>query len=1463
MLTYGITRDRPVRPRKLRFGILSAEEVRKMSVCQITETTLYYRGLPASGGLLDPLLGSVDRRHLCASCMRDARTCQGHNGHIELSYPMYHVGFVDTVLKVLRCTCFCCSRVSLTEEERAQWISAPEDRRNRLGAIHTLLRSRKTCPHCGMTRPTFTRVGLSIRCDWPSEMEWGGEEERAYCTAPFTAREALSILRYITDDDARLLGFDPESHPRAMILQAMSVPPPCTRPAIYSSEGSRSRGQNDLTVRLLEILKRSQEVHAALDGQHWKDVPPEAFTPDTLERIAKLQYEVYALVNSNLRIPRPGGTHSRSSTTNQKSLSDRLKGKEGRLRGNLMGKRVDMSARAVITPDAYFDSDRVGIPYDIAKRLTVPVTTNSANIRILTERVRRGADDIRGAQTIVGMDGTVTHLSTCRDRDSLVLRPGDVVERHLADEDVVVFNRQPSLHKHGMSCHRVRLMPGHTFRVSLVVTGQYNADFDGDEMNVHVPQSAAARAECAMLMAVGQNIIGSQSRPVMGIVQDSCLGVHLLTQPDTLFDHAHACRIVGALRHAPRALPAPAVAFYANGVATHRWWTGKQIFSMLFPHNFYHEPEGDVFAKVEEWEDAKLPVVVRGGKLLCGILRKAQVGSGSGSFIDVLTRDHGNVACMRFFGDCQRMTHAFLLQRDHHVGVKDVMLSKEGQERVRERLAKASNLCEEIQKEVLDAPVEVAVKAERAILRILSKSLMQTGGIVSECLDESNAIRRMVTAGSKGSVINLGQICAALGQQSLEGARIVAEKGDRTLPCFAPHDLSLASRGMVLNSFALGLSPTEMFYHGVGGREGLVDTAVKTSQSGYLQRRMNKSMEDARVRGDGTVRNASDEVLNFRWGSDGLHPARLERAKLNLLSESEDSIRARMTPAEAALALEARAQVLRIKMHTLITDFDTRVLLPFHPSRVRNRIARERAADPASRIDPADAEHRVLAFAKSTSPAIAAAALDILCASRAVAMDREAHERLFRDLEARLAAASAVVGESVGCLAAQSVGEPCTQMTLNTFHSAGVADKNVTLGIPRFKECVDASKYPKTPCVTLRLLQPYASSKEFAEYVASTLPLTRLGDVVAKSSIVYDPDPRKTVVEEDEWIVATEGVLTPESETTTTARYVMRFELQQEKMRMRKLTPPILRHMLRERLQERANVISSEANAVDWVVRIRFARVADMASLGSLTGDQEAIICQRAANVLLDTVVISGHREVSASNAGTSIRIDHKDGIPSSRDEHVVHAYGSFLMDAAALECIDWSRCTSNDIWETYHNLGVEAAAHVLFDQIRSVVSFDGTYIDDKHMLMLVDTMCRSGSLMPLNRHGINRTDVSPLMRASFEETIDVLCDAAMFSTTENARGCTTSIMTGQLAEFGSGSVKVLFRDDSTPDSYKPPRRVMRSTCRSHTVMKVPQVLEYVFGEARPTGTRPLSPVEDENGAQSVRRVRFRPSSPV
>jgi DNA-directed RNA polymerase II subunit RPB1 len=423
------------------------------------------------------------------------------------------------------------------------------------------------------------------------------------------------------------------------------------------------------------------------------------------------------------------------------------------------------------------------------------------------------------------------------------------------------------------------------------------------------------------------------------------------------------------------------------------------------------------------------------------------------------------------------------------------------------------------------------------------------------------------------------------------------------------------------------------------------------------------------------------------------------------------------------------------------------------------------------------------------------------------------------------------------------------------------------------KELVDASKTPKTRCTTLRFRAPYAGSAAFAAYVARTLPLTRLGDLVARCEIVHDPDPAATTVTADAWIVATEALLDGGG-SDDASRHVVRLELHQETMRTRQLTPPMVRAMLRERLGGRAHVASSEANAVDWVVRVRFAHAAAMATAGGFGAEHEAILCHRAANVLLDTVVVCGHPDVANAEAATSTRLDPLLHDAPPCEEHVVHAYGALLLDAAASSCVEWERCTSNDVWEVYHTLGVEACAHVLFDELKAVLSFDGSYQDERHLAIIVDTITRSGSLMPLNRHGINRTEASPLMRASFEETMDVLSEAAMHAQSENARGVSTSIMLGQLAEFGTGATRVLFHErclppsvDALADSLAPRQRVLRSTCRSHTATELEQVVEYVHDDVRvgaaAASRHHLAPAAEEEEEPLLKRVRFRPASPT
>ena len=860
MLIYKSCREDEQRVDAIRFKILSATEIRKLSVVRITETTIYNKSAPTVGGINDHRMGTVDRRILCATCGGDVTTCQGHSGHIELPFPVYHSSFFDTTCRVLRCVCFMCSRVLVTPDE----VGSDECAKHRLAAVYNSAKTKKRCAVCHAPRPTYTKNALAIRIDWPTDVEWESEDERRYCTATFTPREALSILTNISDADAIELGFNPDvSHPRNMILENMLVPPPAARPAIMASEGSKTRGQDDLTQKLQEIMKRSNELSTAMgDDAHWSNV---TLTPDICDRIQRLQFDVFTIVHNAVKGHRPSTQRSGVPT---KSLVERIKGKDGRLRGNLMGKRVDFSARSVISPGPMLDIDHVGVPYKIAVQLTVPETVTAYNLTRLTRSVAIGAGEIGGAECVITADGVPIQLAQCISRQKPCLSPGAVVERYLQDDDVVIFNRQPSLHKMGMMGHRVKLVNDLTFRLNLSVTGPYNADFDGDEMNLHVPQSAAARASVRMLMMVTDQIISPQaSKPCVAIVQDALLGCYRASHARELFPKWMACHIVAHLRHMRVArLPHPCV--YVAGAPM---WSGKQLFSLLLDSRLRIDREDGKAANL----DALLPldgrVVLHAGHLLCGRLDKAMLGSASGGLIDLQCRDLGKDMVGKFISDTQRFAVTFNSLRGFNVGIADCVLNEEGDARVEERINKATRLVNEISNEIAceDVSTEKATLGEATIRKILSKALMQTGSIVEASLAYTNAIKTMVLAGSKGSPINLSQIGGCVGQQSVEGKRITPEKGTRTLPCFQFGERSLSSQGFVRHSYLKGLQPHEFFFHAMGGREGLVDTAVKTATTGYIQRRQVKSMENNVVAYDGTVRNSCDDIVQFVYGGCG------------------------------------------------------------------------------------------------------------------------------------------------------------------------------------------------------------------------------------------------------------------------------------------------------------------------------------------------------------------------------------------------------------------------------------------------------------------------------------------------------------------------------------------------------------------------------------------------------------------
>ena len=374
------------------------------------------------------------------------------------------------------------------------------------------------------------------------------------------------------------------------------------------------------------------------------------------------------------------------------------------------------------------------------------------------------------------------------------------------------------------------------------------------------------------------------------------------------------------------------------------------------------------------------------------------------------------------------------------------------------------------------------------------------------------------------------------------------------------------------------------------------------------------------------------------------------------------------------------------------------------------------------------------------------------------------------------------------------------------------------MGIPRLKELLDQTKLIKTPSNCIHLIPALATNKDFADYFAATLPVTCLGDIVLSCNIIYDPDFYATTTENDNFMVHLANTLHGICPSHS-SRFVVRLVLNQDIMKTRYLTPPLIRKLLQNRLRNRAYVISSETNSVEWIVRIRFMEVQTM--LEKLAPHQrrerEGLLCHRVMSALLDTITIGGHIKVASAHVRKIDTINH-----DTSPEYVIDTHGCTLIDLSAAPCIDWYSTTSNDIHEIHNTLGLEAAVNVLYAELFNTISFDGTYVDCRHIMMLVNTMTRGGYIMPLSRHGINRMGTGPLLRCSFEETPDILCDAACFGELDSGKGVSQNIMTGQLASVGTGVIDVLInpslmhpRDIMTTIPIQ--KRILKSTVRVRT----------------------------------------------
>jgi len=1226
-----------------------------------------------------------------------------------------------------------------------------------------------------------------------------------------------------------------------MILTVLPVPPPPVRPSIsVDGTGQGMRGEDDLTYKLGDIIRANGRVQECIQ----EGSPAHVLA----EFEALVQYHVATYMDNDANgVPQA----MQKSGRPLKTIRGRLKGKEGRLRGNLMGKRVDFSARTVITGDPNLSLDQVGVPRSIARTLTYPEVVTKFNISKLTALVRNGPNQHPGANYVIKADGVRLDLKHNKNLDDLRLQYGWKVERHIDDDDVIIFNRQPSLHKESMMGHRVKVMPYSTFRLNLSVTSPYNADFDGDEMNLHVPQSDETRAEVQNLCMVPKQIVSPQkNQPLMGIVQDTLLGIYKMTRRDNFLPLEQVMNILMWVPDWDGIVPEPAI------LKPRPLWSGKQIVSMTIAKEV-NIVRKDGESKPEPFNDLKdTSLLIMGGELILGAVTKKIVGASAGGIIHIIFNEISSDAAVKFFNACQRVVNWWLLYHGFSFGVGDTIPDPKTSEAIAEAVAKAKKNVEEVielaTKDALEPAPGMTIRGtfESKVQKFLNEGREGGGTAAQGSLKDFNNVVQTVVSGSKGSTVNISQMVALVGQQAVEGQRIPYGFKYRTLPHFTKDDYSPESRGFVENSYLRGLTPSEFFFHAMAGREGLIDTAVKTAETGYIQRRLVKALEDVMVKYDGTVRNSMGDIVEFIYGEDGLDGGHIEKQNIRSIKSSHAKFEAiyRLDvlntdqpeipvtkwegsaqfqgDVDAQRYLDAEFEQIkkdRVFLRTMLTsDASDEFQLPLNLDRmIKSAQARFKIKpqQSVSNLHPIESIQKIRQVLDSlvvirgedelSLEAQDSATYLFKCHLRSrlafkplvqeERMSKEALDYVLGELQDRFLKAAVAPGEMVGVLAAQSIGEPATQMTLNTFHFAGVSSKNVTLGVPRLKEILNIAANIKTPSLLVKQAKSNATQED-AMVLRSSIELTTLRSLTTSVELYFDPEIQSTIVEEDQDLVESYFIIADDDTNyESQSKWLLRIILDRKKVLDKKMSITDVASKIKQEFHPNLAVIFSDDNAEELVLRVRFIWDQNLKQDEDDEDERDERWMRKLEKHLLDDVILSGVRGIERAFIREDTKtIETGDGaiFHSKSDtrckEWILDTTGTALAKVLPIEGVDATTTYSNSFIEILAVLGIEAARAGLLKELAMVLSFDGSYVNHRHMALLVDIMTQRGLLMAITRHGINRNDTGALMRCSFEETVEILLEAAGHGELDDCRGVSENIMLGQLAPMGTGEFDIV-----------------------------------------------------------------------
>ena len=1310
----------------INFGILSENDITNMSVCEINSSKL-----SGIGSVYDSRLGVLNHKETCSSCFKNNKECPGHFGHISLNVSIIHPLFYKYVHMFLKCFCLKCSRCLLSEEQ----INL-----NNLNNFSNFTKFNKIKEICEKTDICYHCSSIKNKVIYNSY-------DQVFCVSHKMKNNVKTILsdneiKILFDNirikDVEMLGLNTNLfQPSNLIMTKLVVLPTVARPYVVVNNLTCD---DDITVQYVEIIK----INNLLED---KTLPE--------SKINKLTQNLKFRIKSLFDNTQEKSKHSNGRP--MKGIKKRISGKDGQIRNNLMGKRVDKSARTVIGPDPTLRLNEIAIPEKIANILTYPEYVNKLNINKLTKLIEQDKVKfiIRNKQRInlkyarfkkgtellykdvikkpsgerIVIDNNI-HSYTVNENDIVIrngniindfvypkrknfkLEFGDIVERPLQDGDYVLLNRQPTLHRGSMLAQKVIVRPYKTFRMNLAITKTFNADFDGDEMNIHVPITPESVTELKLIASSKYNMISPQSsKSNIAIVQDGLLGTYLLTKDDEILtksnffqllqnvDGIDSMDILSKITHIQTIMNKDS-----------HYYSTRMLFSFILPNNFYYTRKNNCL------KDEPI-VKIDKGVLLKGAINKSIIGSSHNSIIQTLLKEEGEDVALSFINNVQFVAYSYLLYRGFTVGISDCIATK------------FSEINHVINKCFIEAKGNEDLIRDPRIREIkvnasLSKARDNGMKIAKDALPDTNNFISTVTSGSKGDYFNIAQITGLLGQQNLTGARIpyTLNSNTRSLPHYSFDKLSqeeeYESKGFIKNSFIHGLSPNEFWFHSLTGREGVTDTAMKTATSGYIQRRIIKLSEDIQVKYDGTVRNSNGNIIQFQYGDDNLD-------------------------ASKTIVLNGKPQICDMKR--LIQKLNNR-----YPCDIKRQLS------------PLELENilSVITVNSSIPFDIKRSVENNLRKNLREQIDENVYitnENVVNDIKINVLdhynQTAVQAGESVGVITGESIGERQTQMTLNTFHSAGLAINTVLTGVPRFSELLNATKEPRAVSCDVFFNHKIDSITDLRDLVNNKIKKIVFSDIV-KSHILF------TKFEESEWYKEYELLYDDSFKNYTMG---IKFSIDEDVLFENQLVINNIVDIIREYVDD-CIFTTNEIHV--------FLKPSDEYS--SIFYLSEIVYTE------LMNVKISG--------------IEGIDDVffVKEKDTWKITTNGSNLIELFKLDFVDKHNTVCNNMWEIYELFGIEAARQFLIDEFKSVVSSDGTYINERHVKILVDVMTQHGMICSVSRYGMKKDKSGPLAKASFEQSLDNFIKAGIYCEKEKLVGVSASIMCGKKTKIGTGMCDLL-----------------------------------------------------------------------